>query len=49
MAIDPICGMTVDPGRTPFHSEYQGTMVYFCSPGCKKSFDKDPASHAPRP
>jgi Cu+-exporting ATPase len=24
--------------------EYQGQTYYFCSPGCKKSFDKDPRS-----
>jgi len=45
MAVDPICGMTVDPGKTPFVSEYRGTKVYFCCAGCKKVFDRDPAAH----
>jgi YHS domain-containing protein len=24
------------------HVEYKGKHVYFCCPGCKKTFDKDP-------
>ena len=43
--IDPVCGMTVDPATTRRTSEYRGTTVYFCSPGCKKVFDADPASY----
>jgi YHS domain-containing protein len=30
-------------GRT---SEYKGATYYFCSDGCKKDFDKDPAKYA---
>ena len=41
-AIDPVCGMSVDPATAQHHSVYQGTTFYFCSPGCKQSFDKDP-------
>jgi len=26
-------------------SEYQGQTYYFCSPGCKRSFDKDPEKY----
>lgn len=44
-AIDPVCGMTVDPATARRTSEYQGTTLYFCSPGCKKAFDADPASY----
>jgi YHS domain-containing protein len=45
MATDPVCGMTVDPTTARRTSEYQGTTFYFCSPGCKKAFDADPASY----
>jgi Cu+-exporting ATPase len=45
MAIDPVCGMTVDPTNARRTGEYQGTAFYFCSPGCKKAFDADPASY----
>ena len=46
MAIDPICKMTVDESTAQWTSEYQGQTFYFCSPGCKKTFDGDPAQHA---
>jgi len=45
MALDPICGMTVDPSKTSFISEYQGRKVYFCCAGCKKIFERNPAAH----
>ncbi len=49
MAIDPICGMTVDPNKTPFKSEYQGRKVYFCCVGCKTAFGRDPAAYTLSP
>ena len=48
-ATDPVCGMSVDmakakaAGRTSAHG---GRTYYFCAPGCKETFDKDPAAHA---
>ncbi len=42
MEIDPVCGMSVDPAKAAATSEYQGKTYYFCAPGCKKTFDKDP-------
>ena len=44
-ARDPVCGMTVDRSKTPFRSEYKGKTVYFCSAGCKATFDADPARY----
>ena len=42
-AIDPVCLMEVDTDNPPGgHSEYQGTDYYFCGPGCKVAFDRDP-------
>lgn len=42
-AIDPICQMDVDTDNPPGgQSEYQGTTYYFCAPGCKVAFDKEP-------
>jgi hypothetical protein len=41
-AQDPVCGMTVDRFKTPFRSEHAGETFYFCSAGCKESFDADP-------
>jgi len=42
MAKDPVCDMDVDPKQAAGKSEYKGQTYYFCSPGCKKQFDKDP-------
>jgi len=43
MAKDPVCGMQVDETTPAGKSEYKGKEFYFCSPGCKASFDKEPA------
>ena len=45
MAIDPVCGMDVDEKTAQWISEYKGTTYYFCAPGCKASFDKDPEKY----
>jgi len=42
MEKDPVCGMDVDPKTAAYKSDYMGQTYYFCSPGCKKDFDKAP-------
>lgn len=42
MVKDPVCGMMVDPKTAPAKSEYKGQTYYFCAPGCKVAFDRDP-------
>jgi len=42
MAIDPVCGMQVDEETALYRSERDGRTYYFCSPGCKREFDRDP-------
>ena len=42
---DPVCGMDIDPATAAGKSEYKGQTYYFCSAGCKKSFDKDPEKY----
>lgn len=42
MAKDPVCGMTVEEESAAATSEYKGETYYFCAPGCKVAFDKDP-------
>lgn len=45
-AIDPICKMDVDTGNPPGgQSEHEGTTYYFCAPGCKVAFDKEPEKY----
>jgi Cu+-exporting ATPase len=45
METDPVCKMQVDPGNAAGKSEYQGKTYYFCSAGCKKRFDANPAQY----
>ena len=42
---DPVCDMDVTPETAAGTSEYNGTIYYFCSPGCKRSFDKEPEKY----
>lgn len=42
MAIDPICGMTVDPTTAAGQYEYQGVTYYFCAASCLETFTADP-------
>jgi YHS domain-containing protein len=42
MAKDPVCGMDVDEEKASAKAEYQGKTYYFCAPGCKAAFEKDP-------
>ncbi|MBC7308243.1 MAG: YHS domain-containing protein, partial [Dietzia sp.] len=41
-AVDPVCGMTVDPATAAATREHDGATFFFCSPGCAKAFDADP-------
>ena len=41
-AIDPVCGMTVDPEATPHHAHYHGQDYHFCSASCVTKFKDDP-------
>lgn len=45
MAKDPVCGMDVDEKTAAGQSVYKGQSYYFCSPGCKKSFDANPEKY----
>lgn len=44
-AIDPVCGMTVTAGAQSNPFELDGDTYYFCCPGCRAAFEKDPASY----
>ena len=47
MAIDPVCGMTVDESTTR-KAEQDGQTFYFCSEHCRQKFlsSKPPQQHA---
>ena len=46
LAKDPVCGMSVDPATTKEKVDYSGSTYYFCSAGCRSTFEKDPARYA---
>jgi len=41
-AVDPVCGMTLDPATTEHRSDHKDRIYYFCSSGCKARFDSEP-------
>jgi YHS domain-containing protein/uncharacterized membrane protein YraQ (UPF0718 family) len=43
-AVDPVCGMTVDPATAAARAEHAGRTYYFCNPGCRDRFVADPAA-----
>ncbi len=45
-AVDPVCGMSVPALEASLHLEHNGITVYFCSPGCRAAFRKDPERYA---
>ncbi|MFZ8997733.1 MAG: XdhC family protein [Ilumatobacteraceae bacterium] len=44
-AIDPVCGMTVAAHADSRPLEHDGVTYYFCCPGCRYAFERDPAAH----
>ena len=42
---DPVCTMTVDPKTAADKATYKGKTYYFCSPGCKFSFEESPEQY----
>jgi P-type Cu+ transporter len=50
MAIDPICGMTVDPATAAGSHDHQGQRYYFCGLFCLERFKANPEQAIlPRP
>lgn len=44
-AIDPVCGMTVDPATSAITATLDGKTYYFCAEGCRRSFEADPCRY----
>ncbi len=43
-AIDPVCGMTVNPETAAGNFEFEGETYYFCAVGCLNKFRQNPTS-----
>jgi Cu+-exporting ATPase len=48
-AIDPVCGMTVQPATAAGSYEYQGKTYYFCATSCLTKFRTDPIHYLTPP
>lgn len=50
-AIDPVCGMSVEPASAPAYADVGGERVYFCSTSCREAHlgrerERQPAARA---
>jgi sigma-E factor negative regulatory protein RseC len=45
VAVDPVCNMLVDSAAAAVRLEYVGRTYYFCSPGCRQVFSRDPGKY----
>jgi Cu+-exporting ATPase len=43
--IDPVCGMTVDPAKSPHRYSYGNRDYHFCSARCRTRFADDPKTY----
>lgn len=48
-AKDVVCGMQVDPAKTPHRALHDGTDYFFCCAGCREKFLADPAKYRTPP
>jgi uncharacterized membrane protein YraQ (UPF0718 family)/YHS domain-containing protein len=48
-AIDPVCGMPVDPAAAAAQRAHHATTYWFCSAGCAQRFDDHPSRFARQP
>jgi Cu+-exporting ATPase len=44
-AIDPVCGMSVDPHTAAASAVYEGQTYYFCCTHCRERFQADPVRY----
>src|SRR5450755_2156695 len=42
---DPVCGMTIDPAKSPHRFAHRGETYHFCSAGCRTKFAADPQTY----
>ena len=44
-AVDPVCGMQVDPAKSPHRYDYRHRSYHFCSAGCVSKFADNPQAY----
>jgi Cu+-exporting ATPase len=45
---DLVCGMEIDRDSAAATYEYKGKTYYFCNPGCRDTFARDPEKYVPQ-
>ena len=45
MVKDPVCGMSLDEKKAAATVSHGGKTYYFCSTGCKATFEKAPEKY----
>jgi YHS domain-containing protein len=45
MIEDPVCGMQINIDTAPARTELDGEIYYFCSEGCKETFERNPTRY----
>jgi P-type Cu+ transporter len=45
LAADPVCGMKVDPSKTPHRATHDRETYYFCGAACRGKFSADPEKY----
>ena len=45
MALDPVCGASVNPHNAFWMIWYKGTPYYFCGEECQMKFDRHPETY----
>jgi YHS domain-containing protein len=43
-----MCPVMEAPINKELYTEYKGKKVYFCCPGCKEKFEKEPDKYIPK-
>jgi xanthine dehydrogenase accessory factor len=44
-AVDPVCGMTVQPNASAMPVDHDGVTYYFCCAGCHRAFEENPHAY----
>jgi len=44
-AVDPVCGMAVDPAKPGAKIDYEGKTFFFCNAGCLEAFIREPSRY----
>ncbi len=42
---DPVCKMEIEDSQAAATADHEGKTYYFCAPGCRKSFEENPARY----